>query len=103
MPQQPAQPAPSHFNRNLLAGIALLVLLIVLLSVMRGCNSRNDRLRPAVTDSTATAAVTDANHDPMSIFIAELRRNNFDSDNAVASAAVRIPGQVRNTPTASWA
>ena len=98
MPQQPAQPAPSHFNRNLLAGIALLVLLIVLLSVMRGCNSRNDRLRPAVTDSTATAAVTDANQDPMSIFIAELRRNNFDSDNAVASAAVRIPGQGQEHP-----
>lgn len=88
---------PAHFNRNVLIGAAVVVALIGLLLLLRNCGGSNDG-RHEVTGSDSTLLVADSNGDPMAIFTAELSRNNFTGDGAVAAHAVKVPGNGTDRP-----
>ncbi len=78
----------SHYDRNLIIGIAAVVILIALLSMLRHCNSQeNDRLQERA-DSAAIAA--DNSQDPMAVFSAELSRNGMTQDKAYTGCAVKF-------------
>ena len=88
---------PAHFNRNVLIGAAVVAALIGLLLLLRTCGSSNDG-RHEVTGSDSTLLVADAAGDPMAVFTAELSRNNFTGDGAVAAHAVKVPGNGTDRP-----
>ena len=88
---------PAHFNRNVLIGAAVVVALIGLLLLLRTCGSSDDG-RHEVTGSDSTLLVADAAGDPMAVFTAELSRNNFTGDGAVAAHAVKVPGNGTDRP-----
>jgi hypothetical protein len=86
----------SHFDRNLIIGIVLAVLLIGLLSLLKHCNNReNDRLE-ARADSAALIA--EGSQDPVAVLTAELSRNNMTEDKAYTGCAVRFDSTDPDTP-----
>jgi len=87
---------PSHFNRNVLMGAIVLLALIALLTAMRHCNSQSDRRFEAQADSIATVA--DDSQNPLSIFNAELSRNNMTGDEATGAFAVKFDSTDPETP-----
>ena len=89
---------PAHFNRNVVIGAAAVVIIIALLLLLRNCGSSGNDDRHSVTGSDSTLLVADANADPMAIFNAELSRNNFTGDGAVAAHAVKVPGNGTDRP-----
>ena len=89
---------PAHFNRNVIIGAAVVVAIIALLLLLRNCGGQDDDGRHSVTGSDSTLLVADANADPMAIFNAELSRNNFTGDGAVAAHAVKVPGNGADRP-----
>ena len=81
--------AASHFNRNVLIGIAAVALVVIVLSIMRGCGgSGNDAKNSLEGDSVAMSASNAV--DPLTIFNAELARNNYTGDGATAVSAVKF-------------
>lgn len=89
---------PNHFNRNVIIGAAVVVVLIGLLLMLRNCGSSDSDDRHTVTGSDSTMLVADANGEPMAIFNAELSRNNFTGDGAVAAHALKVPGNGADRP-----
>ena len=89
---------PAHFNRNVIIGAAVVVALIGLLLLLRNCGGSDSDDRRSVTGSDSTLLVADAGADPMAIFNAELSRNNFTGDGAVAAHAVKVPGNGADRP-----
>lgn len=88
---------PVHFTRNVIIGFVAVAAIIGALLLMRNCGGSNDD-RHAVTGSDSTLLVADSSGDPMSIFTAELSRNNFTGDGAVAAHAVKVPGNGADRP-----
>ena len=86
----------SNFNRNLIIGIALVVLAIGLLSMLKHCNSRENDRDKALADSAAVIA--DNSQDPVAIMSAELSRNQMSDDGASIGCAVRFSGTDPDNP-----
>ena len=89
---------PAHFNRNVIIGAVAVVAIIGLLLLLRNCGGQSNDDRHSVTGSDSTLLVADTNADPMAIFNAELSRNNFTGDGAVAAHAVKVPGNGADRP-----
>ena len=86
----------SHYNRNLIIGVVLVILAIALLNLLQRCNSQeNDRLE-ARADSAALIA--DSSQDPLQILSAELSRNGMTEDKAYTGCAVRFASTDPDTP-----
>ncbi len=88
----------STFNRNVLIGAAVAILLIALLTLMRHCNDSSNGADTSTVqgDSTAVATtqVTVPAGEALNIFKMELSRHNLNGDDALAMAATLIPGNL---------
>ena len=82
----------SNYYRNLIIGIVAVVLVIVGLLALRGCNSNNDD-RKEDRKEAAEKAAQPTGQDPMAILAAELGRNNLLGDGANPAAAVMVPAE----------
>ena len=89
-----------NYFRNLLLGIAAVILLIVALMGIRKCNSgNNDRSEDRKEKAEQTAQPS--GQDPRDILAAELSRNNLNGDGANPVLAVMVTGN-NDKPDRIW-
>lgn len=88
--QEEEQFPKSTYNRNVIAGVGIIVGLIVILLILRTCNSNTDRAvqEAILTDSTS---LTLNGQDPLALFNAEMGRSNYMGDGAQTAFALAIP------------
>lgn len=107
-PKQVAKPAPvvdnnydnddddevqenSHFKRNVMLGVGIIVSVIILLFLLRMCNGGSDRDRPSTLEGDSTSTLTIDGQDPLALFNAEMGRSSFMGDGANTACVVGIP------------
>ena len=81
---------PSHYNRNLLVGIAVVVVIIGLLLILRACGASES---PRTADVVGDTTVTEVTQDIWAVFNNELSRNGMLTDGAKVAAARAIPAR----------
>lgn len=99
MAEVPAEEPRSNYNRNVVIGVLVALGLILLLTLMRDCNTGGTETEtPVAAAGDSTAAVTAlpavSVQEALNIFKTELSRHNLSGDDALAMAATYFPGSV---------
>ncbi|MBQ0119539.1 MAG: zinc ribbon domain-containing protein [Bacteroidales bacterium] len=81
----------SHFKRNVMLGVGIIVSVIILLFLLRMCNGGSDRDRPSTLANDSTSSLTINGQDPLALFNAEMGRSSFMGDGAHTACAVGFP------------